>query len=110
MPLKDHFHEPLSSQRHWHGFHNGFRPRTVRALAGTAHRVSKYNRRLFHHLHQEALTGEGVRISMTDCYRHSDYGEPIVALKSYMLSPHIEERHVELLVERVLAARDAIKL
>ena len=69
---------------------------------------NEYNRRLFHHLHDEALEGQGVRISMTDCYRHTDYGEPVVALKSYMLSPFIEEQHVELLVDRVLAARDAI--
>lgn len=70
---------------------------------------NEYNRRLFHHLHDESLTGQGVRISMTDCYRYSEYGEPIVALKSYMLSPHIEARHVELLVDRVLAAREAMK-
>lgn len=70
---------------------------------------NEYNRRLFHHLRDEALNGLGVRISMTDCYRHTDYGEPIVALKSYMLSPFIEEQDVELLVERVLAARDAVR-
>jgi len=69
---------------------------------------NEYNRRLFHHLHDESLHGQGVRISMTDCYRHTDYGEPIVALKSYMLSPFIEEQHIELLVSRVLAAREAI--
>jgi glutamate/tyrosine decarboxylase-like PLP-dependent enzyme len=70
---------------------------------------NEYNRRIFEHLHNEALQGKGVRISMTDCYRHTDYGEPIVALKSYMLSPFIEEQHVELLVEGVLAAREAIR-
>lgn len=70
---------------------------------------NEYNRRLFHHLHNQALAGNGVRLSMTDCYRQTDYGEPIVALKSYMLSPFIEERHIELLVESVLAAREAIR-
>ena len=24
MPLRDHFHPPLSVQRHWHGFHNAW--------------------------------------------------------------------------------------
>src|SRR3954451_22774000 len=24
MPLKDHFHPPLSTQRHWHAFHNAW--------------------------------------------------------------------------------------
>ncbi|MDA1015203.1 MAG: pyridoxal-dependent decarboxylase [Planctomycetota bacterium] len=69
---------------------------------------NEYNRRIFHHLHDQALQGKGVRISMTDCYRHTEYGEPIVALKSYMLSPFIEEEHVELLVSSVLKAREAI--
>jgi len=71
---------------------------------------NEYNRRLFQHLHNEGLQGKSVRISMTDCYRQTDYGEPIVALKSYMLSPFIEEQHVELLVDSVLAARDAIRV
>jgi hypothetical protein len=54
------------------------------------------------------MRGEGVHLSMTNCYRHSDYGEPILALKSYMLSPFIDEQHVELLVRNVLEAREAI--
>src|SRR4051812_21532796 len=24
MPLLDHFHPPLSTRRHWHGFHNAW--------------------------------------------------------------------------------------
>jgi hypothetical protein len=40
---------------------------------------------------------------------HTDYGEPIVALKSYMLSPFIDEQHVERLVENVLDARQAVR-
>ena len=67
-----------------------------------------YNRRIFRYLHQRAMQGEGVHISMTDCYRHTDYGEPIVALKSYMLSPFINETHVELLVDMVLDAREHV--
>jgi hypothetical protein len=69
---------------------------------------NEYNRQLFNHLHQQAMRGHGVHISMTNCYRHTDYGEPIVALKSYMLSPFIDEKHVEHLVSNVLEARDAI--
>jgi len=70
---------------------------------------NEYNRRLFEHMHQQAMQGKGVHISMTGCYRHTDYGEPIVALKSYMLSPFIDEQHVEHLVANVLQARHAIK-
>ena len=69
---------------------------------------NEYNRRLFRHLHERSMRGEGVHLSMTNCYRHSDYGEPILALKSYMLSPFIDEQHVELLVRNVLEAREAI--
>ena len=36
----------------------------------------------------------GVVISMTDCYRTSDYGEPIAALKSYFLSPFADGQYV----------------
>lgn len=68
---------------------------------------NEYNRRIYRHLHERAMRGEGVHISMTDCYRHTDYGEPMVALKSYILSPFTDEQHVELLVDEVLAARDA---
>ena len=68
-----------------------------------------YNRRIFHYLDDRAMRGEGVHVSMTNCYRHTDYGEPILALKSYMLSPFIDEEHVELLVQNVLEARDAFR-
>ena len=47
---------------------------------------------------------------MTGCYRATDYGEPIVALKSYILSPFIDEEHIEFLVRNVLAAREAVSL
>jgi glutamate/tyrosine decarboxylase-like PLP-dependent enzyme len=68
---------------------------------------NEYNRRIFRYLYDQAMHGKGVHISMTNCYRTTDYGEPIVALKSYMLSPFIDESHVELLVRSVLDARNA---
>jgi L-2,4-diaminobutyrate decarboxylase len=64
-----------------------------------------YNRRIMDQLHAEAMQGKGVLISMTACYRHTDYGEPIVALKSYMLSPFIDEEHIENLIAAILRAR-----
>lgn len=67
-----------------------------------------FNRRVFHRMHEQAMQGKGVHISMTDCYRESDYGDPIVALKSYILSPFIDRQHVEQLIENVLAARDEV--
>ena len=72
-------------------------------------RHNDYNRRLFRYLYDRAMRGEGVHISMTDCYRETDYGEPIVGLKSFILSPFIDEKNVRSLVNDVLAARQAIK-
>ncbi len=67
-----------------------------------------YNRRIFEIMHDEALRGEGVVISLTDCYRQTDYGEPVVALKSYIMSPFSEERYVDAVLESILRARQVI--
>ena len=64
-----------------------------------------YNRRLFDLIHQDALEGKGVVISLTDCYRETDYGAPIVALKSYIMSPFSEERHVDFVLDSIWKAR-----
>ncbi len=72
-------------------------------------RHNEYNRRIFRYVHEEALAGRGVMISLTDCYRHTSYGEPIVALKSYILSPFVDEEHVEALVRKVLEAREHVE-
>jgi L-2,4-diaminobutyrate decarboxylase len=64
-----------------------------------------FNRRVFQRVHGEALEGRGVAIGFTDSYRKSDYGEPIVALKSYVLSPYVDAERMQSIVEHVLAAR-----
>lgn len=70
---------------------------------------NEYNRKIYHYLHEQALTGEGVLLSMTECYRRSGYGIPIVALKSYILSPFVDEEHVALILQKVLEAREVIR-
>ena len=67
-----------------------------------------YNRRIFHLVQDDALNGEGVVISLTDCYRESDYGEPMVALKSYILSPFAEEQYVDAVLQSLWKARTMI--
>ena len=84
------------------------RERTDPAARADLLRHNDYNRRLFRHLYDRAMRGDGVHVSMTDCYRHTDYGEPMVGLKSFMLSPFIDEQHVERLVGDILDARRAI--
>ena len=64
-----------------------------------------YNRKIFEYVHSEAMEGRGVVISTTDCYRRTKYGEPIVALKSFILSPFVDEDDVETVVSKVLEAR-----
>lgn len=64
-----------------------------------------YNRRIFQLVQADALHGNGVVISMTDCYRETDYGEPIAALKSYILSPFSEEQYIDAVLESLWKAR-----
>ena len=68
-----------------------------------------YNRRIYRYLHDEAMAGRGVLMSMTECYRLTDYGEPVVALKVYVLSPFVDEADVKLLVTKVLEARQHMR-
>lgn len=71
-------------------------------------RHNDYNRRIHEYLHTEALSGRGVMLSLTDCYRLTDFGEPIVGLKSFILSPFVDEEHVQVVVQKVLEARERI--
>ena len=68
-----------------------------------------YNQDIYQYVHSEAMEGRGVVISTTDCYRHTSYGEPIVALKSYILSPFVDEADVKTVVDKVLEAREKVR-
>jgi glutamate/tyrosine decarboxylase-like PLP-dependent enzyme len=81
------------------------RERRDPALRDTLLRHNEYNRRLFELIQADALQGKGVVISLTDCYRVSDYGVPVNALKSYILSPFTEIRHVHAVLESIWKAR-----
>ena len=67
-----------------------------------------YNRRVFDLIQEEALQGRGVVLSLTDCYRETKYGEPIVALKSYIMSPFSTEWYAGLVLESVQRARGLV--
>lgn len=69
---------------------------------------NELNRQVFQRVHEDALTGEGVVISMTDCYRNSDHGVPIVALKSYLLSPFADEGRTDAVIRQVIKSRDEV--
>jgi glutamate/tyrosine decarboxylase-like PLP-dependent enzyme len=78
------------------------------AYRDSLHAHNAYNREIFQYVNAEAMEGRGVFISTTDCYRKTVYGEPIVALKSFILSPFVDEEDVKTVVEKVLEAREAI--
>lgn len=69
---------------------------------------NEYNRRIFAEIQAEALQGRGVVLSLTDCYRKTDYGEPVVALKSYIMSPFSDEEYVAAVLESVCKARERV--
>ena len=71
-------------------------------------RHNDYNRKIYQYVHEEGMAGRGVMLSLTDCYRQTDYGEPIVALKSFILSPFVDEENVETVVRKVLEAREMV--
>jgi len=71
-------------------------------------RHNDYNRRIFQYIHEEALAGRGVMLSLTDCYRRTAYGEPIVGLKSFIMSPFVDQVHVETVVQKILEARERV--
>ncbi len=69
---------------------------------------NEYNRKVFDYVHAEAMAGRGIVISSTDSYRHTRYQEPIVALKSFIVSPFVDEGHVHTVVAKVLEAREKV--
>jgi glutamate/tyrosine decarboxylase-like PLP-dependent enzyme len=69
---------------------------------------NEYNRKIFHYVHAEAMAGRGVVLSQTECYRRTHYGEPIAAIKSFILSPFVDTQDVEIVVSKILEARKHI--
>lgn len=65
---------------------------------------NELNHRVFNRMNTQAMAGDGVALSMTDCYRTTDGGDPIAALKSYVLSPFADEAKMPSIVEHVLQA------
>jgi L-2,4-diaminobutyrate decarboxylase len=79
------------------------------AYAAELKRHNDLNRRIFQRVAAEALAGRGVAIGFTDNYRASVGGEPICALKSYVLSPFADETQMHAVIEHVLAACRAVE-
>lgn len=74
-----------------------------------------YNLAVEKYIHERAMAGEGVVLSKTNEYSGTTYEDPvlkihlpIVALKSYMLSPFIDKSHVDLVYRTVKDARKVV--
>jgi hypothetical protein len=80
------------------------RERTDPTFVEQLRRHNELNRRIYQRVATEALAGRGIAIGFTDNYRASDFGEPICALKSYVLSPFANEDQMHAVVDHVLAA------
>jgi len=82
------------------------RERTDATMKDTLLKHNEYNRCIYQHMHSRSMSGLGqAHISMTMCYRMSEYGIPISALKSFIMSPFTDEIHIERLVEDLKEAR-----
>jgi L-2,4-diaminobutyrate decarboxylase len=107
--LNDENHGPVTLFRAYPGGVDTFSVK-AREQSDPTHREqlrahNELNRRIFRRVHEQALSGDGVAIGFTDNYRSTDYGEPVVALKSYVLSPFADESRMQTVVEHVLEAR-----
>ena len=57
-----------------------------------------YNRRVFDALQRQMEQGEGVALSLTDECRRTSYGAPLLALKSFVMSPFVDEAAMDVLL------------
>ena len=70
---------------------------------------NEYNRAVFKWMHDEVMAARGGGVlSLTDCYQLTDYGEPMLGLKSFIMSPFLEEDMIKTMVEKISVARKNI--
>ncbi|MBX9685689.1 MAG: hypothetical protein K2X27_03240 [Candidatus Obscuribacterales bacterium] len=68
-----------------------------------------YNRLVFEALRKQLEQGDGMNLGMTDCYRLAACGEPIVALKSFIMSPFVDEPALNYLITCIERARKEVR-
>jgi L-2,4-diaminobutyrate decarboxylase len=85
------------------------RERSDPAYRDTLRLHNAFNRRIYDKIHAAALQGSGVALGFTDNCRPAEHGEPIAALKSYVLSPYVTAERMREVVPEVLAARKAVE-
>lgn len=95
--------------------------RTDPAQRENLHQHNAYNRAIFDYLHRRSTTNHNtnssndsiddtVQIAWIDCYQRTDYGEPMAALQSCILSPFVDEHSIQTLLGNLADARAHIKV
>ena len=80
------------------------RERTDPTFTAELLRHNELNRRIYQRVASRAYAGQGVAIGFTDNYALSASGQPICALKSYVLSPFATEEQMHAVMDHVLVA------
>jgi L-2,4-diaminobutyrate decarboxylase len=73
-------------------------------FAESLEKTNQLNRLVHDYLYKEALEGRGAALSLTENYRSSSYGKPIVAIKSYVMSPFTTADVVQAIPAKVMEA------
>ncbi len=72
--------------------------------AASLEKHNELNRLVHDYIYREALEGRGAMLSLTENYRSSSYGKPIVAIKSYVMSPFTTAPVVQTIPAKILEA------
>ena len=78
------------------------------AAAESLQRGNAYNQKVFDELHRQMEQEGGFALSLTTHYRTAACGEPVLAIKSFVMSPFIEEQHMQALIGCLEKARQAV--
>ncbi len=67
-----------------------------------------YNRQLFDLIYQRVMQGEGVLLSWTTAYRHTNYPDApsVAAMKSFIMSPWTDLKAIDSVVNQVMEVRE----
>ncbi len=77
--------------------------------AASLEKNNELNRKIQQYVYKEALEGRGATLSLTENYRSSDYGKPMVAIKSYIMSPFCTPETVQAIPAKILEALAAVQ-
>lgn len=110
--LNDYNHGPVTLFRL---YPDGVNPREAyeeeiehKAKERQLKRHNDYNQRVFGALHDQLVAGDGPWLGKSNKYRVTSYGAPIVALKSYVMSPFVDDQAMSILVKCIERARAAV--